>query len=59
MVIYGFMEATVNQMVLLKSVSMENGPKICYHSGNEIIGIKFCKQLLGRENVGMPSHILY
>ena len=27
--------------------------KICYHGGNEIIGIKFCRQLLGRENVGM------
>ena len=29
---------------------------ICHNSQANIIGIKFCRQLLGRENVGMSSH---
>ena len=37
MVIYGFMEATVNQMVLLKSVSMENGPKYVIIVGMKLL----------------------
>ena len=35
------------------------GTAICYPGWNQINSIKFCRQLLGRENVGMPSHILY
>ena len=29
---------------------------ICNNSQANITGIKFCRQLLGRENVGMSSH---
>ena len=32
---------------------------ICYNSQVETTSIKLCRQLLGRENVGMTSHVLY
>ena len=30
--------------------------KICYQGWDETDSIKFCRQLLGRENVGLYSH---
>ena len=32
--------------------------KICYNGYVNTTSIKFCRQLLGRENIGMPSHVL-